>query len=462
MHIFNQLVDELAAILRGAAYYNQWTRNQDGSYWCRPKRQDAPTRAWHAREQAKYPLHPAVRTALTSEHRPYDWHLLVLEWPHISESDSTRIAYTRDEKKGVGDIQTVTALGKYITRHFPTMSAHEVRDLAALYEFGDSCKFVYTMDEMLQCLEDGPVSCMTEDGIEKRCVDGVHRHPYEVYLPKYGWHMAVFTRHDQVCGRALCMKDGDSAGYYVRSYRRNNGYTHSQGDERLDAWLREQGYGKQNSWDTGEKLALHHIDEGNILAPYIDGENQRVGVQGSHLVISRDGDFSCTNLSGIAGDENQTCDDCGARFRDGDGYWVGRHGDYQVCEDCCNSGYKYAYGPRQAERYYLHIDDVVEVDGNYYDKEHIHIHNIVELEDGGYKDMDGCVCVNDEWYVWGDDRVCYAEDTEDYALKMDCWLCAESNNWYTDDTESVYVDGETYHPDCAPEQTTEENTNEEV
>jgi hypothetical protein len=36
-------------------------------------------------------------------------------------------------------------------------------------------------------------------------------------------------------------------------------------------------------------------------------------------------------------------------------------------------------------------------------------------------------------------------------MTEDCWRCNESGNWYTMDEDSVEVDGESYHPDHAPE-----------
>ena len=62
-----------------------------------------------------------------------------------------------------------------------------------------------------------------------------------------------------------------------------------------------------------------------------------------------------------------------------------------------------------------------------------------------------------EYYRSDDDDICYAEDTGRYELKDDCWKCAESGNYYTDDEDSVEVDGESYHPDHAPEPDDEED-----
>jgi hypothetical protein len=448
---FISLVHDLALILRGGATYINHSRHTGA--WI--EYQKAPARDWHAQLQIKYKLHPAVEKALESDHRPYDWHLLVLEWPHISETDSTRLAYTRDERAGFADRQTVTTLGKYLVRHFPSMPDHEVRDLVALYSAGDSCKLVYTMAEMLYHLQQGPTSCMGGGkSFDIMCADGVRRHPYQVYDPKFGWHMAVRMQNGDTDGRALCMTDGDTK-YFVRSYRKNgSGYSHA--DEQLEAWLVSQGYEKQSSWDDGDKLAKYPVNGGEILAPYIDGNNQRVSDYSDHLRIDSSGEYDCSQTGGVVGDEDSaSCEDCGDRFPEDDGYWVGVHEETHICSSCCDNEYQYVYGRRQ-NRYYVQNIYTVEVNGEYYDEAYLSDNNIVCLEDGEHAELDDCVSINDDWYLNDDERICYAEDIEEYALKDDCWQCEESNNWYTDATESVEVDGKLYHPDNAPEQETTE------
>jgi hypothetical protein len=67
------------------------------------------------------------------------------------------------------------------------------------------------------------------------------------------------------------------------------------------------------------------------------------------------------------------------------------------------------------------------------------------------------VCINDEWYETDDSRVVRCEDDDEYYIEDEgCWQCEESGNWYSDDVESIEVDCKQYHPDHAPEQTTEE------
>jgi hypothetical protein len=99
---------------------------------------------------------------------------------------------------------------------------------------------------------------------------------------------------------------------------------------------------------------------------------------------------------------------------------------------------------------------MVRVGDDFYDEDFLSDNEIVELEDGDYAPMDDCVMIGDDWYLTDDDRICRPEDSDDYYLTEDCWQCEESGNWYTDATPSVEMDGSLYHPDHAPEQTTEE------
>jgi hypothetical protein len=77
----------------------------------------------------------------------------------------------------------------------------------------------------------------------------------------------------------------------------------------------------------------------------------------------------------------------------------------------------------------------------------------LELHDGEYEHTDNAVYIESEdaYYSDGDDDICYAEDSNRYELKDNCWQCTESGNWYTEDTDNVEVDGDLYHPDHAPE-----------
>jgi len=418
-------------------------------------------RRWITREIMRYPMHEAVKAAVLIA-RPYDWHQMILEWPHVSQGDKSKIAYTQNEDKGRRDIQTVTSVGKYLNRHF-ALPDHVIRDLVSRHGTASQFKFVHTTAEMIYHLHRGPQSCMVwgEDrGI--RCRDGVTRHPYEAYNPKYGWHMAVRIEGDKTMGRALCMTHPDTGfKYYVRTYLRpSNDSSYSQADAGMENWLQEQGYGKESSWQDGERLAYYETRD-DFLAPYLDGNDKRVSIhcdEGEHWVMvdSEDGTYACDQTGGAPTEINDNtfeCEECGDDTDDDDGYWVGMREETHVCESCQENSYRYAYS-RRGNQYYIHEDNVVYVDSQneYYDTDYLSDNSIVELTNGDYEHIDNAIEINGDWYHIEDERICRFEDTDEYGLTEDGWQCAQSCNWYTDDCEDyTEYEGERYHDDHIPQ-----------
>ena len=418
---------------------------------------------WFYRETDRYDLHPIVWAAMKVA-RPHDWQQLLLEWPHPSVNEAARIAYTRDERAGIADKQTVTSVGKYLRRHWPdanTMPDHTIRDLVARYGTNSEYKLVHTMAEMLHHLANGPGSCMVWSRSGLRCADGKTRHPYEVYNPKYGWHMAVGTISGETVSRALCLHDKENnEKYYVRTYLRpSRDGEYSQVDGGLENWLKEQGYVKRYSWHDGARFSYHEA-EGTVLMPYLDGSDKNVAADTDDdgndcLCIDDDGQYLCNRTDGLAHNEESddyfTCDDCGDRTDEGDGYWVTRSEDTHVCSSC-HDNYIYVYG-RRGNQYYVHHDYAVRCDSDdeYYDEDYLSDNNVVMLDNGSCVSLDDAVEINGNWYHVDDEDICLTEDTEEYALREDCWQCAESCNMYSDDcTDWTEHEGERYHNDHIP------------
>jgi hypothetical protein len=407
-----------------------------------------PSRPWHRREQDRYPMHPAITKAIKLA-RPDDWQRLLLEWPHVPTTitDRGRVAYTQSEAKAERDVQTVTALGKYLRSHFSLLPDHAIRDIVASVT-ATGMKFVHTTAEMIYHLHRGPHSCMVWGDSDP------DNHPYRTYDPKYGWHMCVHIENDDTVGRALCNQDGDEK-FYVRTYRKTGGYSSS--DEQMEQWLAEQGYTKRDGWDGCYLAYLPGINRCDFLAPYLDGADQRVSVARRSdercLCIAADGEHECCNTDGTYDDGNMTtCEQCSDSMSEDDGYWVGRNEDTMVCEYCRDEYYRYAYG-RNGNQYYVHQDDVtyVESQDEYYHDSYLGDNGIIELANGEYEHADNAVSIDGDWYhVDDDDIVCL--DNGDYALRDSAYQCAKSDKWYSiDDEPPVDVDGDLYHPYYAPE-----------
>ncbi len=418
-------------------------------------------------------LHPAVREAYIKHGMPRNWQTLLLEWPHQSETDANRLAYTPSVRYGEDDRQLITSIGKYLNRHFD-LPDHVIRDLVARFTSGDcTFKFLNTTDGMVDAVQRGPYSCMCwRDRDFVKCNDGVRRHPYAVYAPEYGWHMAVRVQGDDIVGRALCNSD-DDAKYWVRSYKKDPNGGYSYADEFLEAWLKAQGYEKRSDWAEGTRMAYHPTSN-DFLAPYIDGDERSVDIRDGCLVIDCNGDFTCDETGGApSGSNNECCEDCNEYYDEDEMNTVGAYEDRRVCNNCLDE-YRYAY-TRRGHQCYIHCDNVVWVESHdeYYDMDYLSDNNIVELENGDYEHIDNAVEVDGEWYLSDDDRIVYddyndcyelidnCEETEDngWVNESNTWVCAESGKRYSEEIDPVEIDGETYHPDHVPE--TNDETNEE-
>jgi hypothetical protein len=297
-----------------------------------------------------------------------------------------------------------------------------------------------------------------------RCADGETRHPYEVYNPKYGWHMAVGVLNGETVSRALCMDNKESGNkYYVRTYLRpTRDGEYSQVDGGLEHWLSEQGYVKKYSWQDGEQFAYHEVDN-TVLMPFLDGGDKNVTVSEDNdgytcLRMDCDGPYLCNRTDGLALNEHDDdedhfdCDNCGDRTHDDDGYWVYRNEDTHVCRSCVENDYTYVYG-RRGNQYYVRSDDAVRCDSDdeYYDVNYLSDNNVVILYNDGCVSLDDAVEIDGDWFHVDDEDICHAEDTEEYAMRANCWQCAESCNWYTDDcTDYVELNDERYHNDHIP------------
>lgn len=406
---------------------------------------------WFRRERDSANIHPVIDRALRLAPAS-NLYALVREYPHIPNSgDRTKIAYTRNDADGERDRQTVTTASKYLTRHFPSLPPHTVRDLCATLSDADAFHLWDTTEQFVRAVQEGPRSCMQWDDDNIRYYGNGH-HPYEVYLPEYGWRMAVRIRGGQIVGRCLCNIDDGKT--FVRSYRRDpdGGYSHS--DEALEAWLNDQGFSKSSDW-IGCKFAYIYTGrgDGDFLAPYLDGDTKTVTIHtlagDKYLRITDDGpEYECDRTGGSASRlNNMTCDCCGDTFSDDDDYIsAGYHGD-GIVGPCCADEYTCVIG-RRGNEYFIRSDDAIEVDDRYYDPDYLSDNNIVELANGDYASLDDCIEIDGEWYRTDDDDVTYLEDTGEYAIKdHGCWQCEDTDNWYSDSVDYVEIDGKRYHPD---------------
>ena len=450
--------------------WDQLPRNYRDAH---PNQNPDDYRVWFDRERRSAPMHPAIREAVMQA-PPADWHLLVLEYPHAADRDPSRIAYTRNDAHGEADRQTVTSVGKYLTRHFPTMRDHQIRDIVMRhgpnrFELWD------TVSAIVRSVQDGPHSCMRWENFDRNSSD---THPYETYHPDFGWRAAVRLDSSGLITARCLVNVHETPPVFVRSYSRKDGhYSHS--DEAIEVWLRDQGFTKTCDW---EGLKLKRITKGrhsdDFWAPYIDGDYKHVSDMGDHLVIDRDGDYECDRTDGHAsGSSRCTCSDCGERHHEDDMYSVGYHCEEQV-GPCCIESYTRVIG-RGGNEYYIPENDAVYVESQdqHYDPEYLERNGIVELDCGDYVHRDDAVWLESrEIWVASDDDCwvhcahsacdehvddCVQLENGDWALEYDAWQCEHDEKWYLSDEVTAFDTdcGLSVHPDHAHEYITikEEN-----
>lgn len=396
------------------------------------------SRDWFAREVDAAPMHKFVIKAIEM-FRPDDWHKLLLQWPHLSSSnatDFTKLAYTRDERAGLADRQTVTSLGKYLRAHFSTMPDEAIRDIVALAQSSASTiKIVRTTAEMIYHLHRGPGSCMQwEDDTGVTDASGVKHHPYEAYAPELGWGMAVRTEGDNTVGRAL-VYEKNGKKIFVRSYKKTEGY--SPADEQLESWLTEEGYAHVDSWRGAHLKVIAARNGCGFIAPYLDGDEKEVVIGSGVLRVVSDGDgeYVCNNTDGDADETNSTyCSNCDERMREDDGHWAGPWEDEIVCEGCIEHCYSYVIG-RNGRHYYVHQDNAVYVESRqeYYHDDYLASNSIVVLQNGDAEHIDDAVEIDDEYYHVDDERIVMCVDDEEYHLKRDVYYHEDGCEYYADE-----------------------------
>ena len=472
---YKHLIDEsISKIKEGFhVHYKVWLANRDPvkeqQLW-----ETYEKEAWHNTLRAKFNLHPVINTLL--KYKPKDAYQLALEWPHISEKDPSRLAYTRSVEHGYADRQTVTSIGKYIKRHWPDLADHILRDAQALFcpdkmEIGEGVPY------LVKAVELGPRSCMQSGygSIPFDCDDLVQlkdwladptkeepdwsKHPYSVYLPEYGWKMAIRVSGGRINGRCLLLDDGTHK-CFVRSYARaESDEDSSQTDHALEAWLTSKGYVKREEWPEGARLAAIEYCDGYLL-PYIDGQgdsSRKVEHAGDHFVRSNSGQYKCDHTDGTYEDEQLgSCEDCGSEVSSDDMCYVEHH-DRSVCCSCFDN-YIWARSGRRSVL--MHRDDVKAAYNSYEDFRARNNADYVDPEDvpddyvyinnrETYCSIDYAVRCTDGKFYFEDDpkivelkRPCPASEAY-YARRDEAWKDGYGN-WYSDWEDSVVVDGVMY------------------
>lgn len=368
-------------------------------------------------------VHPQIIEALKF-YSPIDLHQLALEFPTVSLDG--RLAYTQNDDKLEREIRTVTTVGRYLKRHFPTMPDTAIRNYSTSK---NGCMISDKIEDFIRASQ-AVKTCMSNF----RDADS----PYHSYAPELGWKIALNFEGDEIIGRALVHEPSKK---FVRTFRKDNYGTRSC--EILQEYLKSLGYIHGSNWEDGTKIL--YIDD---QVPYIDGDVQTVSRAGSHLIINSNGDKLCNNTDGTydGQEDRKTCEDCGDRMHEDDAQYTGYSSDRVVCE-CCVRNYNLAWG-RGNSQYLEEEDNTVFFNSEYYVLDYISDYYIYEM-DGDYYHIDDLVyCEYTEEYILNESaRTC--EDGRTMHEEF-TWKCSDSGKIYCIDEISDQVtckDGNIYHID---------------
>ena len=474
---FNDAATAIQRATYGTMVPGHWDEAcRPGDRWVSTKRvnKHAPkhARAWHCELQGQHKAHAAVVEVLRLEHRPINMHALVLEWPSLSTD--MRLGYTQMYRDGTPKkVRTVTTPGRFLKRHWPNLADDVIRDVVA--RVCAQCDVWHTTEGIVRSVQEGPKSCMqwneeNENARLLRITGG--KHPYMVYAPKYGWRAVVRIEDGRIVGRCLLLmehrgehKPGESlaGAMFVRTYKRDESNGYSYADEAMDAFLKDAGALKLDGWPEGALLLKTSGMSGSeFLAPYIDGENNRVDIADDDngaeaLVISGSGGYECDSTTGGHSDieddcEYSSCEDCEERAESDDGSIVGRHESRWVCHNCAEN-YVSVTGHRQCT-YMLHEDNVVRVHGyGRFDVEFLECNDIIELEDGEYAHMDNAFCcaIDEKWYNTYDGVT--TEDQDGLVHTDNTWTCTVSGDlWSNAEAHETLENGDWCHADNMPDE----------
>ena len=254
-------------------------------------------------------------------------------------------------------------------------------------------------------------------------------HPARFYVyPENGLRLAYITDgdgpEDTAVARAIVNIDRMA---YVRVY----------GDARIASALESAGFEEDaHKALEGVRCAARTNDNGQLIAPYIDGPGALDWDGGDYCTINKYGSLDATTQSGYIGHENY-CDDCGEGYDEGDGAYSEHH-EVSICDNCAQRNYTYAYvtSGRYPERDLIRDDNVVYVNGENYldDPEVLAAAGFVQVRDGDWADMDDCIFMDYLYeYLHRDDyRVTRLDIPNEYG---DEYMLAE-------DTQTVTIAGE--------------------
>lgn len=249
---------------------------------------------WRMREEARF---------LTGVYAPVPWADRLPAIPdhfaHLSSANPGLIAFTDTAEKAEADLQTPIKPGRYLTRFYPDLAAHQVRDIQEAMPRAAKLCFASTADEIEGIYTRGPSSCMSHDDghFESPC------HPVRVYGGSDLQLAYITNKLGLPTARALIWPE-----------KKRHGRTYGHESLLIQA-LEREGYQRASLCGARiRRIPVRH-DDSLVVMPYIDDDQSFDIVDDDWLVIG--GPYSANNTTGIAEIKDMTCcDRCEDRVAD--------------------------------------------------------------------------------------------------------------------------------------------------
>jgi hypothetical protein len=346
---------------------------------------------------------------------------------HVSKTDTSKIAFTKDEESGSADKQTLTTVGRYLTAYHPELGNELIKYINSLHQqeyqpinvqfaTGEKITEIYKA-----CHDTGVASCMTKpDHYYESSV-----HPTLVYSAGDLSLAYIRDADNSIKARALVWQEKK---IYARLY----------GDyEALRSGLVTLGYSSEGNFH-GAKIK--RIDDDNrLVLPYLDGLQYVSVCDADWLMIDRSGDIEASTTDGLQRQPQwATCDRCESDIESEDdsvSVYLRRYSVETWCEHCANQESFYCHGTNE----HVHNDRHVVIDGESYASWYA-------LDEANY-------CQRTEEYTFGDTHTVHVtatmtEEWSDDAISDHAFTCRITGEYY--DNEMLVFDDWTDEPraDC--------------
>jgi len=286
----------------------------------------------------------------------------------VSDDDLTKVCYIQNLTKlmhGDDGLWTRIKPGRFLAKFHPELSEDEIRKWAEKHEAEHApvqLKFIENTDpdgwERVYESASGFSSCMQYDLPKCRYLHYLAHgedHPVRSYAyPGNGLRLAYIGEDDKVYARTI-VRDDDGKKGYIRIF----------GDSRIHLALEKAGYSNEVDLQ-GVKIAHREAswDRGLLLVPYLDSIGS-VSDEGDHLVISRYGEISATESSGVV--SRYLCDRCNSAVDEDETHYS----EYENTSYCihCKGDFVTAVvhvGRYGEERDAVLRDNAIEVGGTWY------------------------------------------------------------------------------------------------